>query len=96
MRRFVAAAVLAVFLVPATGASAGRVPVTEDRLDGTKRVISLAAEKPRKRYRLRIVFADNRQKVVRWMHSGDTVRIEVGNRPHSLEIRCIPKKKKRR
>jgi hypothetical protein len=86
---------LVLFLSLAASASAGRVPVTEDRIEGTKRVISLAEEKPSKRYRVTVRFMDNRQRVVRWMRSGQTVRIEVGTRPHSLAIRCIPKKKKR-
>jgi hypothetical protein len=94
MRRLVLPIALVISLLGATAAEAGRIPVTEDRIDGTKRVISLAAEKPSKRYRVTVVFMDNRQKVVRWMRSGRTIRIEVGDRAHSLQIRCIPKKKK--
>lgn len=96
MTRILLPLALAMCLVAAAPASAGRIPVTEDRFDGTKRVISLAKENPSKRYKVTVAFADNRQRVIRWMRSGQTIRIEVGNRAHSLQIRCIPKKKKRR
>ena len=95
MTRILVPLALALSLVAAAPASAGRIPVTEDRFEGTKRVISLARESPSKRYKVTVAFADNRRRVVRWMRSGQTIRIEVGNRPHSLQIRCIPKKKRR-
>lgn len=95
MIRLIAAASLACALAAAAPATAGVVPVTKDRFEGSKRVISLAKEKPPRRYRVRVWFADTGERVQRWMWSGQTIRITVGARPHSLEIRCVPKKARR-
>ena len=95
MRRALLPLAVVLSVAGAPAAQAGRIPVTEDRFEGTKRVISIAAERPSKRYRVTVVFTDDRQRVIRTMRSGQTIRIEVGNRGHSLVIRCIPKRKRR-